>query len=60
MYLLYRKNIDIYTDISLLLFYSEVTVASQTGPYPAQDDHYSQQIQSVSRSDGRSALRDDI
>ncbi len=33
MYLLHRKKIDIYANISLFLSYSEVTVAS---PFPAQ------------------------
>ncbi len=46
MYLLHRKKIDIYANISLFLSYSEVTVATQ--------------IQSVSRSDGGSAPRDDL
>ncbi len=36
MYLLHRKKNDIYANISLLLSYSEVTVATQSGPYPAQ------------------------
>ncbi len=36
MYLLHRKKIDIYTKISLFLSYSEVTVATRSGPYPAQ------------------------
>ncbi len=36
MYLLHRKKIDIYTNISLFLSYSEVTVATQSGAYPAQ------------------------
>ncbi len=36
MYLLYRKKNDIYANISLLLSYSEVTVATRPGPYPAQ------------------------
>ncbi len=36
MYLLHRKKIDIYANISLFLSYSEVTVATQSGPYPAQ------------------------
>ncbi len=36
MYLLHRKKIDIYTNFSLFLSYSEVTVATQFGPYPAQ------------------------
>ncbi len=46
MYLLHRKKIGIYTNISLFLSYSEVTVATQ--------------IQTVSRSDGGSAPRDDL
>ncbi len=33
MYLLYHKKIDIFTNISLFLSYSEVT---RYGPYPAQ------------------------
>ncbi len=36
MYLLHRKKIDIYANISLCLSYSEVTVATWPGPYPAQ------------------------
>ncbi len=36
MYLLHRKKIDIYANISLVLSYSEVTVATRSGPYPAQ------------------------
>ncbi len=36
MYLLHRKKNDIYANISLLLSYSEVTVATRSGPYPAQ------------------------
>ncbi len=36
MYLLHRKKNDIYANISLFLSYSEVTVATQSGPYPAQ------------------------
>ncbi len=35
MYLLHRKKIDIYA-ISLFLSYSKVTVATRSGPYPAQ------------------------
>ncbi len=44
MYLLHRKKIDIYTNISLFLSYSEVTIATRSGPYPAQ------MITAVSRS----------
>ncbi len=36
MYLLHRKRIDIYANISLFLSYSKVTVATRSGPYPAQ------------------------
>ncbi len=36
MYLLHRKKIDIYANISLFLSYSEVNVATRSGPYPAQ------------------------
>ncbi len=36
MYLLHREKIDIYTNISLFLSYSEVTVATLSAPYPAQ------------------------
>ncbi len=36
MYLLQRKKIYIYANISLFLSYSEVTVATRSGPYPAQ------------------------
>ncbi len=41
MYLLHRKKNDIYANISLFLSYSEVTVATRSGPYPAQmvDQH---------------------
>ncbi len=44
MFLLHRKKIDIYTNISLFLSYSEVTIATRSGPYPAQ------MITAVSRS----------
>ncbi len=36
MYLLHRKKIDIYANISLLLSYSEVTIATRSSPYPVQ------------------------
>ncbi len=36
MYLLHHKKIDIYANISLFIFYYEVIVATQSGPYPAQ------------------------
>ncbi len=36
MYLLHRKKIEIYANISLFFSYSEVTVATRSGPYPAQ------------------------
>ncbi len=36
MYLLHRKKIDIYANISLFLSYSEVTLATWSGPYPVQ------------------------
>ncbi len=36
MYLLQRKKIYIYGNISLFLSYSEVTIATRSGPYPAQ------------------------
>ncbi len=36
MYLLHRKKIDIYANISLFLSYSEVTVATRSSPYPAE------------------------
>ncbi len=36
MYSLHRKKFDIYANISLFLSYSEVTVATRSGPYPAQ------------------------
>ncbi len=56
MYLLHLKKIDIYANISLFLSYSEVTVATQSGPYPAQ------MVTAVtrSRSDGGSSPRDDL
>ncbi len=36
MYLLHRKKNGIYANISFFLSYSEVTVATRSGPYPAQ------------------------
>ncbi len=36
MYLLHRKKIDIYANISPFPSYSEVTVATRSGPYTAQ------------------------
>ncbi len=36
MSLLHQKKLDIYANISLFLSYSEVTVATWSGPYPAQ------------------------
>ncbi len=36
MYLLHRKKIDIYANISLFLSYFEVNAATRSGPYPAQ------------------------
>ncbi len=41
MYLLHRKKIDIYANISLFLFYSEVTAVTRSSPYPDQmvDQH---------------------
>ncbi len=36
MFLLHRKKIDVYANISLFFSYSEVTVATRSGPYPAQ------------------------
>ncbi len=36
MYLLNRKKNDIYANISLLLSYYVVTVATRSGPYPAK------------------------
>ncbi len=35
MYLLHRKKNVIYTNISLFLSYSEITVATRSSPYPA-------------------------
>ncbi len=46
MYLLHRKKINIYANISLFLSYSEVTVATRSGPYPAQMVH--QHLESTS------------
>ncbi len=60
MYLLHCKKIDIYANISLFVSYSEVMVATPSGPYPAQMITCSQQIQSVSRSYGGSAPRDNL
>ncbi len=41
MYLLHRKKIDIYTNVSLFLSYSEVTAVTRSSPYPDQmvDQH---------------------
>ncbi len=41
MYLLHRKRIDIYANISLFLSYSEVTAVTRSSPYPDQmvDQH---------------------
>ncbi len=41
MYLLHRKKIDIYTNISLFLSYSEVTAVTRSSSYPDQmvDQH---------------------
>ncbi len=36
MYLLHRKKIDIFANITLVISYSEVTVATRSGPYIAQ------------------------
>ncbi len=36
MYLLRHKNIDIYANIIIFLSYSEVTVATRSGPFTAQ------------------------
>ncbi len=36
MYLLHCKKIDIYANISLFVSYSQVTVATRSGTYPAQ------------------------
>ncbi len=55
LYLLHRKKIDIYANISLFL-YSLEPIWSVSSP----DGHCSHQIQSVFRSDGGSAPRDDL
>ncbi len=60
MYLLHQKKIDIFANISLFLSYSKVTVVTPIRSLSSPDDHSSQQIQSVSRSDGGSAPRDDL
>ncbi len=60
MYLLHRKKNGIYANISLFLSYSEVTVATRSSPYPDQMVTAVTRIQSVSRSDGGSAPRDDL
>ncbi len=41
MYLLHRKKIDIYFNISPFLSYSEVTAVTRSSPYPDQmvDQH---------------------
>ncbi len=36
MHLLHHKKIDINANFSLFVYYSEVTVATRSGPYPAQ------------------------
>ncbi len=58
MYLLHHKKIDTYANISLFLSYFEVTVATRSGPYPAQ--MITAVNRSVSRSDGGTAPRDDL
>ncbi len=60
MYLLHYKKIDIYANFSQYLSYSEVTVATPIRSLSSPDGHCSHQIQSVSRSDGGSAARDDL
>ncbi len=55
LYLLHRKKIDIYANICLFL-YSLEPIWSVSSP----DGHCSHQIQSVFRSDGGSAPRDDL
>ncbi len=60
MYLLHRKQNGIYANISLFLSYSEITVATRSSPYPDQMVTAVTRIQSVSRSTGGSAPRDDL
>ncbi len=60
MYLLHRKKNGIYANISLFLSDSEITIATQSSLYPDQMVTAVTWIQSVSRSDGGSAPRDDL
>ncbi len=57
---LHRKKIDIYANISLFLYYSEVTVATISSPYPAQMVTAVTRIRSVSRSDGHCSHPDPV
>ncbi len=50
----------ILCNISLFLSYSEVTIANRSSPYLDQMVTAVTRIQSVSRSDGGSAPRDDL
>ncbi len=59
MYLLHRKKNGIYANISLFLSYSKITVATRSSPYPDKMVTAVTRIESVSRSDGGSAPRDD-
>ncbi len=56
MYLLHRKKIDIYTFSFLFRGHGSHPIRSLSSP----DDHCSQQIQSVSGSDGGAAPRDNL
>ncbi len=60
MYLLHCKKNGTYANICLFLSYSEVTVATRSSLYPDQMVTAVTRIQSVSRSDGGSGLRDDL
>ncbi len=60
MYLLHRKKNGIYANISLFLSYSEITVATRSSSYPDQMVTAVTRFQSVSRSNGGSAPRDDL
>ncbi len=60
MYLLHHKKNGIYANICLFLSYSEVTVATRSSPYPDQMVTAAPWIQSISRSDGGSAPKDDL
>ncbi len=53
MYLLHRKKIDIYANISLFLSYSEVTAVTRSSPYADQmvDQHLDEPQRQISSED---------